>query len=182
MVQYIRTIYVHFCNGQVQVKYWGNFSWCPKDDFSTAKVYICSSLDNNSSFNTKIAIPYHIHKLLFFNPHLHSVALMLIFLCTSLYWKLLILVEVVEAYSFWKMFRRLSESMSWEFFKWMERRMWPAGHMATYASEYKTVHLSPALINTKSSPDWIIFLISMSFTGFVDSSSIRPGYCKSNQI
>ncbi len=40
------------------------------------------------------------HKLQFFIAHLHSLALMPIILWNSLHWKLLILVEIVKAYSF----------------------------------------------------------------------------------
>ncbi len=45
--------------------------------------------------------------------NLHSLALMPIIWCTIVYWNLLILVETVEAYSFWKLFRSVSASMSW---------------------------------------------------------------------
>ncbi len=48
----LATIYVHFCNSQVQVKYWGSVRWCLKDDFSTADVYICISLGRTPSFKT----------------------------------------------------------------------------------------------------------------------------------
>ncbi len=50
------TIYVLFCNGQVQVRYWRNVRWCPTDDFSTNKVYICVSLDRTPSFKHLLVI------------------------------------------------------------------------------------------------------------------------------
>ncbi len=59
----LATIYVHLCNCQVKVKYWGNVRWCPQDDFSTTEVYICIGLNRNPSFNTcPKGTTYHIHK------------------------------------------------------------------------------------------------------------------------
>ncbi len=67
------------------------------------------------------------------------------------------------------------------YFKCMERRMWPHRHIVTYAPEHETVHLSPTP-TTKSLYQTGFFLISMDLTGFVYSSSIKPGYSTDHSI